>query len=105
MDGKTEWSGAEVAHGLVCFAVLAAPCRLQGGVEKHLKGILRPVSQAIPPRSLVCLTKHLSSSTLLKGRLGRESKAVRNPKAGHPLSHRLAWSTGACSSVAVHHLA
>ena len=22
-----------------------------GGVEKHLKGILRPVSQAIPPRS------------------------------------------------------
>ena len=26
---------------------------VRGGVEKHLKGILRPVSQAIPPRSLV----------------------------------------------------
>ena len=46
----------------------------RGGVEKHLKGILRPVSQAIPPRSLVCLTKHQSKPTLLKGRINRDHR-------------------------------
>ena len=62
----------------------------EGGIEKHLKGILRPVSQAIPPRLFVCLTRHLSRPSLLKGRLSRRSKVERIPKADSPLSHRLA---------------
>ena len=71
---------------------MAAVRETEGGVEKHLKGILRPVSQAIPlddPATFLGVPDEASSKpTLLKGRLGSMSKVERIPKAYHPVTHR-----------------
>ena len=72
--------------GGMLMGVCPAPTSegVEGGVEKHLKGILRPVSQAIPPRPCVCLTKHLSKPTLFEGSVEPRAQGGTDPQGGQP---------------------